>query len=535
MTADKANPPGSATEGMDLSRRNFLKFGGIAAAGLTMGGLAGAGIQVGQSGQAYIGNTYRTDKEQFFNRKPFEVDVWPGFVPEGPVERPYYTGFMHERTFTMVALATSGAWDPSMGAEAVPGPVGDYYRQRPEAYATMLKILDAVPKQAKAFYEEKHLRYAIAAAYGKAHLCSMYPEGDFPFGLVSAPKSPVDAPANRPEEWDFRNIWRKEPLEFRSPAHASELLKAVTHAFGATLVGICKFDPTFMFTHYMRGVPDPQLNFGLPNRGRDVWGTDVPSHWKSLIVFAVPMHWDTALSATGYSSSFDGYSRIFSISALLERFIQEIGYASRPQMPPVNYEIIMPPYGVLAGLGEMGRIGVLITPELGVNTRLAGMVTNIEFEYDRPIDFGVRDFCRKCQICADTCPQGAISKSPEPDTVSRGFRKWYCDAEKCYMQWATAPTADPSGCRICMGVCPYTRKNTWIHSISRELDARDPTGLVSSGLVAMQKGFFHYPQAEDFRSTWTGGKEYTYHNPPKWLRAEEYFNIDKTWEYGGSE
>ena len=102
---------------------------------------------------------------------------------------------------------------------------------------------------------------------------------------------------------------------------------------------------------------------------------------------------------------------MFNISALLERFIQELGDASRPQMPPVNYEIIMPPYGALAGLGEVGRIGILITPELGTNVRLAGMMTNIDFEYDKPVDFGVNKFCRKCKICADHCPQGAISKS----------------------------------------------------------------------------------------------------------------------------
>ena len=41
-------------------------------------------------------------------------------------------------------------------------------------------------------------------------------------------------------------------------------------------------------------------------------------------------------------------------------------------MPPVNYELIMPPYGALAGLGELGRVGTLITPELGMNQGAAG-------------------------------------------------------------------------------------------------------------------------------------------------------------------
>ena len=516
-----------------VDRRKFFKIGGAAAAGLTVGGLSAAGYQIGESNKAYIGNQYRTGKEQFFDRKPFEVDVSPGFKPVDKVERPHWNLFMHERTFLIVPLLMSGKWNPGMGVNAIPGPVGDYYRERPKAYATLLKILDAVPKQEAEFAKKKNLRYAIADAYCKSHLATMYPGMDFPFGLVLAPKSPVDAPENTPEQWDFRNIWRKKPLEFKSPRHATELIKEVTHKFGATLVGICKFEPAFMFTNYMRGVADNQP-MGFKQRGRDVWGTEVPKHWKSLIMFGAPMHWDTMLSSTGYSTSFDGYSRMFNISALLERFIQELGYASRPQMPPVNYEIIMPPYGALAGLGEVGRIGILITPELGTNVRLAGMMTNIDFEYDKPIDFGVNKFCRKCKICADHCPQGAISKSDEPDIVVRGFKKWYADGDKCFLQWASAPTYAPVGCRVCMGICPYTRKNTWIHTISREIDARDPTGLTNSALLAMQKGFFHYPDAQDFKSDWDGGKEATYHNPPKWLRAEEYFNIDKDWEYYGN-
>ena len=71
----------------------------------------------------------------------------------------------------------------------------------------------------------------------------------------------------------------------------------------------------------------------------------------------------------------------------------------------------------------------------------------------------------------------------------------------------SAPTYAPVGCRVCMGICPYTRKNTWIHTISREIDARDPTGLANWALLAMQKGFFHYPDAQDFKSDWDGGRK----------------------------
>lgn len=526
---------------IDESKRNFLKFGGVAAAGLTIGGLGIAGQQLGHSDKAYIGVSDYTGNEQFFDRKPFEVDVAPGFKPVSTVERPHWTAYFIDRISVAATIIAQGKWNPGMGLETLPGPVGDFYRKNPERYKTFLKIFETIPKQAKIYLEKKDPRYAIADAYVWSSMSTMYPDLDEIWGEMTVPQNPVTSPDSTPDKWDFRFIRRKQPLEFKSPKHASELLKLVAHKFGATLVGICKFDPTFTFSNYMRGITD-EWSDGVGNhpgvkyrKGREVWGTEVPGHWKSMIVYGVPMHWDPLLSAQGYSTSYDAYSRAASIATKLERFIQELGYPSRPQNPPTNYEAVMPPYAVLAGLGEIGRMGLVVTPELGANIRLAGVITNIEFEYDKPIDFGLMRFCKKCKICADHCPAGALPKSDEPDTELRGFEKWEVEGEKCFLQWASGPLRMPHGCRVCVGVCPYTRKNTWLHTISRAVDARDPTGVISSGLLAMQKGFFYIPDAEDFKSDWDGGKEATYHNPPKWMRTEEYFKINKDWTYYGND
>ena len=209
-----------------------------------------AGVRIGESGQAYTGVADGTNKGQFFNRKPFRVVIPTGFKPVGPVERPHYTEFMHERTFSILPLMQSGRWTPEMGLEKLPGPVGDYYRKRPESFEIMMsKALAAGARQNQEYYKEggKNVRYAIPSAYHAAHLHVMYPyDGNFAFGRYFAPAFPRGyLPRTRPEERDFRKIWRKKPMEFKSPAHASELIKAVTHAFGATLVGIWKLDHYF--------------------------------------------------------------------------------------------------------------------------------------------------------------------------------------------------------------------------------------------------------------------------------------------------
>jgi hypothetical protein len=84
------------------------------------------------------------------------------------------------------------------------------------------------------------------------------------------------------------------------------------------------------------------------------------------------------------------------------------------------------------------------------------------------------------------------------------------------------------GCRHCVGVCPYTRKDNWLHDMSRELDPRDPTGIVSSGLLFMQKNFFDYPEAIEYKRPAEGGHFAIYGPMPYYMDAEKFLNVPIT-------
>ncbi|VVS95011.1 4Fe-4S dicluster domain-containing protein [Desulfoluna spongiiphila] len=526
--APKSNEPSKKEPG-GFSRRGFLKVGGLTAAVASVGGAGAAGFAIGRSDDAYTGynRTYQGG-DMFFNREPFRTDLPTFFKPVGKVERPDWTEYLFQRKAVIMGYIKEGTWTPDKGLKALPGPVGNYYRSRPkEEFETMMKALENSVIRAEAWKAGKHKRYAIADAYN----ASFRDTGMYNRYGSTVPEDPAEKYEQTgvpvpPEEWDYRHIWRKEPLKFKSPKHATKLIKRMAHMYGMSLVGITKFDPRFMFKGLMRG---------MPNQGHDTWGDKVPEHWKSIIVFGVPMYWDSTYSAVGYSTSFDAYFRSRCASGLLERFIQELGYPARAQFPGHHYEVMMSPYVQLAGLGEYSRAGVVMVPELGANFRPAAVITDIEFEYDKPISVRMADFCMKCKICADACPSGAISKSDRPETVIRGFKRWRLDEEKCHLQWCSGPTSDGLGCRVCIGLCPYSRKNTWIHTISRELEPRDPTHLVSKGLLAMQTNFFKYPEAEEFKSDWDGGKEANYHKAPWWMRSDDFFEIERTWQYHGME
>lgn len=511
----------------NFSRRDLLRFGGIAAAAATVAASGAAGFATGRSDDAYTGygRTYQGG-DMFFNREPFRADVPAMMEPVGPVERPDWYDFLFERTKAVVELIKKKEWTPDMGLEKMPGSIGDYYRSHPERYTAMLDQFERNTKRLDYWNKEAHKQYAIAGAYTMAYANCMYnsngsavPEDPHDYYLKTGIPQP-------PEVWDYRGV-SPHKMEFKSPAHASKLIKRMAHQFGMSIVGIAKFDPRFMFKNLMRG---------MPNKGHDSWGDKVPSHWKSIIVFGVPMNWDGTYGAIPYSTSFDAYFRSRCGAGLMENFLKALGHPARSEFPGSHYEIMMTPYVLLAGLGEYSRSGMAMIPELGCNFRPAAVITDIEFEYDKPINVKMAEFCKKCKICAETCPSGAIPSDDEPQTVVRGFKRWLLDEEKCYTQWVSGPTVDGLGCRICVGVCPYTRKNTWIHTISRELEPRDPFGVVSTGLLAMQQNFFKYPAGEEFRAKWDGGKEAVYHNPPWWMRAEDFFsNVEKNWEYHGLE
>ena len=518
--------PGAEKKG--FSRRNFLKFGGATAAAATIAGAGGAGFAIGRSDHAYTGygQTYQGG-DMFFNRDPFRCEVPAMMDPVSKVERADWYEFFTYRLIGIVEILKSGKWTPDMGVEKLPGPIGGYYRARPGQLEIMLDALRRNVNRAKAWEKGKHKKYALAGAYNMALAKGGLENPDHTQRLPADPADEYKRTGKPipPEDWDYRGIWRKKPMAFKSPAHATKLIKRMAHQFGASLVGITRFDPRFMFKNVMRGMPD---------NGRE-WGDKVPEHWKSIIVFGVPMNWDGTSAAIGYSTSFDAYFRNRCTSSLLEQFIKELGYPARAQCPALSYEIMISPYVQLAGLGQHSRSGLVMVPELGANFRPAAVITNIEFEYDKPIDVKMADFCLKCKICADNCPSGAISHDDTPQTEVRGFRRWKLNEEKCYSMWAGGPTQDGLGCRVCINICPYSRKNTWIHTISRELEPRDPTGLVATGLLAMQKNFFKFHEAEDYRAEWDGGKEANYHNPPWWLRAENFLDIEKDWQYHGME
>ncbi len=105
-----------------------------------------------------------------------------------------------------------------------------------------------------------------------------------------------------------------------------------------------------------------------------------------------------------------------------------------------------------AGLGFIGKNGLLIHPEWGSYLFLGAVLTDLEVAKNSPL----RDGCADCSLCLKGCPAGALVA---PRVL---------DAGKCLSTWTIEhrgpfPGATPPlhghlfGCDRCQEVCPYNR------------------------------------------------------------------------------
>ncbi len=484
------------------NRRSFIKTLGLAGGVVTLGGAAGAGLAAGKNKDSHTGyGRTAYGEDQFFNRAPFTVDK-PTYEKVGAPRRISYIENLFRRNGELYRLMfprskETEAWSLEKGIDALPDLLKDYYTEHPDALDEFMKMMEK-GKEQRNNWDEYRNKYLLADAWSTAHASPIR-------GLRSFPPQPDDSP----EISDFHGV-SDFKLPFKSKSLASELMKKISYSFGASLVGMAEIKEEWVYQGYLRGVGKTDF--------------DVPKHWKYAIVIAVPHEWDSLYANPTYGTSYDAYSKLRFIAGKLEVFIKELGYAARSHIPPTSYEIAMPPVAIDAGLGEQGRHGVLITPELGSNTRLAAVTTNMPLEPDKPIDIGIKDFCNKCKICAEECPGGAISFNDNPEKEIRGYKRWYINQDKCFTIWNSVATSHSRGCRVCLAVCPYSRKNNWIHTLAREIDPRDPTGLFSSALLGMQKKFFEYPGGQEYLPP-PDGNNRTFNDAPEWLKTEHWFDI----------
>jgi reductive dehalogenase len=237
-----------------------------------------------------------------------------------------------------------------------------------------------------------------------------------------------------------------------SPSEATTRIKGYATNIGADLVGIAKINPLWIYSQ--RGE--------IFHENWEDWGRKIPADHKYAVVVAQEMSLDMIGPAPHTPSvieSMKNYAKGAYISTQLAAFIANLGYGATANHLR-HYTAVLPPLAVDAGLGEVGRLGYLITKEFGPRIRLSAVTTNLPLIPDKPADIGVEDFCRFCKKCAVCCPSESIPHDDEPKEFN-GTLKWKLNDETCFGYWAKAGT----DCCICMKVCPWGHARTFPHRL----------------------------------------------------------------------
>jgi ferredoxin len=257
------------------------------------------------------------------------------------------------------------------------------------------------------------------------------------FGLTDALRDAVDGPVAA-QHYDL------------PPKKMTRYLKDLALYYGALDVGVTELRPYHVYSHI--------------GRGSGVYGAPLDVEHRYAIAFTVEMDF-SMVGAAAYPpitmESARQYVEAARIAVPLAGAIRALGYPARAHIDG-NYRVIAPLVARDAGLGEIGRMGLLMTPRHGPRVRLGVVTTDAEMLPDGyRFQEAVIDFCTRCKKCAVNCPGQSIPFADRQEID--GALRWRINSDACFHYWNLMGT----DCGRCMAVCPYAHPATPVHNLVR--------------------------------------------------------------------
>jgi len=162
---------------------------------------------------------------------------------------------------------------------------------------------------------------------------------------------------------------------------------------------------------------------------------------------------ETAHSGTAYQEIFRTYHELGKVVNQLAGWFRERGFGAQAG-PAIGGDVNYVALAQEAGLGFIGRNGLLIGPHAGPRIRLAAVFTSVQNlpAGDLQETAWGRYFCKKCGACIRACPAAAIYQEALPIEGDSAGNPVYIDHTRC-----VKPFSRQFGCSICIKVCPFSQ------------------------------------------------------------------------------
>jgi reductive dehalogenase len=250
---------------------------------------------------------------------------------------------------------------------------------------------------------------------------------------------------------------RADRMPVTDPEAMTRHIKRVGESFGADIVGIARAHPSILYGGSRYSDDGTTI--------ADSGGQETPEELcrkYPYLVFATTA-WDYEKVQAHRHHIGDAAYHFSQMKAnlvlkSLEGYIKELGYnvlraTANPQAT-----------AIAAGVGELGRNGLVITPRFGARVHMPNTImTDLPLAPGEPIDIGVDDFCKVCRKCAITCPTNSISFGEK--VVFNGVEKYKINWLTCY-KLRPFVTDYWGSCLTCVAVCPFTKPDTWWHNLA---------------------------------------------------------------------
>jgi hypothetical protein len=231
------------------------------------------------------------------------------------------------------------------------------------------------------------------------------------------------------EQYDRQGIpVAAERKEFATPAEASLWVKERARALHADLVGVTRVNPDWIFE-----------------------GGDVPGRYA--IVVGARMDYGEIKTAPDLRAGMETTRAYYALGHIVHELADELraaGHEAWAQHPRFSakrhHSMVLPPHAIAAGLGRLGRNGLVLTGAFGPCVRWAAVTTDLELELDEPHQAEVLGVCHSCRECLVNCDAEAI---PDEPAMVRGELKYKVLPMRCAHEFART-----DGCSKCIAYCP---------------------------------------------------------------------------------